>query len=73
MPVFQETANAARDLRILPSRALPLPRILPRPQLSASAEDKREVVVIGVSMRDDVTREVIAYISVERLARVVFS
>jgi hypothetical protein len=73
MPLFQETANAARDLRILPSRALPLPRISPRPQLSASAEDKREVVVIGVSMEDDVTREVVAYISVERLARVVFS
>ncbi|KAF2993749.1 hypothetical protein E8E13_001047 [Curvularia kusanoi] len=44
MPVFQETSNAARDLRILPSRALPLPRLSPRPQCS---EEKREVVVIG--------------------------
>lgn len=73
MPVFQETANAARDLRILPSRALPLPRLSPRPQSSAIAEDKREVVVIGVSMGENVTREVTAYISVERLAQVVFS
>lgn len=47
MPVFQETANSARDLRILPSRALPLPRISLKPSENAS-QDQREVVVIGV-------------------------
>jgi len=49
MPVFQEASDAARDLRILPSRALPLPRLSSRPDFSPTAEDKREVVVIGVS------------------------
>jgi hypothetical protein len=73
MPVFQETANATRELRILPSRAPPLPRLSPKPQLSASAEDKREVVVIGVSTRVDVIRKVIAYKLVGRPAQVVFS
>ncbi|XP_014557645.1 hypothetical protein COCVIDRAFT_96672 [Bipolaris victoriae FI3] len=47
MPVFQETSNAARDLRILPSRALPLPRLSARPEPLSSAEESREVVVIG--------------------------
>ncbi|KAI9148172.1 3-hydroxybenzoate 4-monooxygenase [Paramyrothecium foliicola] len=47
MPVFQETSNAARDLRILPSRAPPLPRLSPKPDLSFTEEEKREVVVIG--------------------------
>jgi hypothetical protein len=50
MPVFQETSNAARDLRILPSRAPPLPRLSPEPGFESSAEEKREVVVIGVSI-----------------------
>jgi phenol 2-monooxygenase len=50
MPVFQETSNAARDLRILPSRALPLPRLSPKPDYSLSAEEKHEVVVIGVGV-----------------------
>lgn len=50
MPVFQETSNAARDLRILSSRALPLPRLSPphKSSSTASTEDQREVVVIGV-------------------------
>ncbi|OAQ60222.1 FAD binding domain-containing protein [Pochonia chlamydosporia 170] len=47
MPVFQETSNAARDLRILPSRAPPLPRLSPEPAHSETSEDNREVVVIG--------------------------
>src|ERR1700712_2820554 len=46
MPVFQETAYEARDLRILPSRELPLPRLSSK---SARSEDgEYEVVVIGV-------------------------
>lgn len=45
MPVFQETADASRDLRVLPSRALPLPRI--GPDGPPSAQDHREVVVVG--------------------------
>jgi len=49
MPVFRETAHAARDLRILPSRVLPLPRRTPRPQKHAENDEKYEVVVIGVS------------------------
>jgi hypothetical protein len=48
MPVFQETAHAARDLRILPSRALPLPRLSPRPQVNTGTDEKYEVIVIGV-------------------------
>ncbi|KAF4441105.1 hypothetical protein F53441_12134 [Fusarium austroafricanum] len=47
MPVFQETSNSARDLRILPSRALPLPRLCQRPDYTDSPEEHREVVVIG--------------------------
>ncbi|KAL1303744.1 hypothetical protein AAFC00_007087 [Neodothiora populina] len=49
MPVFQETSSAARDLRILPSRASPLPRVTPIPNggLSTNGLDRREVVVIG--------------------------
>jgi hypothetical protein len=50
MPVFQETSSAARDLRISPSRALPLPRLSPKPDHSLSAEEKHEVVVIGVGV-----------------------
>lgn len=46
MPVFRETAYAARDLRILPSRVLPLPRRTPRPQKHAGSDEKYEVVVI---------------------------
>ncbi|KAF2659394.1 putative phenol monooxygenase [Lophiostoma macrostomum CBS 122681] len=47
MPVFQETSSAARDLRILPSRSLPLPRLSPKPGHCSSSEENREVVVIG--------------------------
>ncbi|EWZ30786.1 hypothetical protein BFJ63_vAg7667 [Fusarium oxysporum f. sp. narcissi] len=47
MPVFQETSNAARDQRILPSRALPLPRLSQQPDLSNVSEEHKEVVVIG--------------------------
>lgn len=49
MPVFQETSNSARDLRILPSRALPLPRLSEKPDFTNTSEEQREVVVIGVS------------------------
>ncbi|CAD0087747.1 unnamed protein product [Aureobasidium vineae] len=44
MPVFEETSDARRDLRILPSRALPLPRFSPK---TSTTGDEREVVVIG--------------------------
>ncbi|CAF3596620.1 unnamed protein product [Fusarium graminearum] len=47
MPVFQETSNSARDLRILPSRALPLPRLSEKPDFTNTSEEQREVVVIG--------------------------
>jgi phenol 2-monooxygenase len=49
MAIFQDTSNAARDLRILPSRALPLPRLSPKPNNISNTEENREVVVIGVS------------------------
>ena len=49
MAIFQDTSNAKRDLRILPSRALPLPRLSPKPNNPSSTEENREVVVIGVS------------------------
>lgn len=46
MPVFTEFATSYRDLRILPSRAQPLPRL----KLNESpATQNFEVVVIGVS------------------------
>ncbi|CAD0015202.1 unnamed protein product [Aureobasidium pullulans] len=44
MPVFEETGTEYRDLRILPSRALPLPRLSPR---VSTSENDREVVVVG--------------------------
>ncbi|KAF4951218.1 hypothetical protein FGADI_7623 [Fusarium gaditjirri] len=47
MPVFQETSNSSRDQRILPSRALPLPRLSQQPDLSNVSEELKEVVVIG--------------------------
>jgi hypothetical protein len=53
MPVFQETSNAARDLRISPSRAPPLPRLSPKSDYTSSAEEKREVVVIGVGVHQN--------------------
>lgn len=49
MPVFQETSSSARDLRILPSRALPLPRLSQQPDCTNTSEERREIVVIGVS------------------------
>jgi phenol 2-monooxygenase (NADPH) len=48
MPVFRENVHAARDLRILPSRALPLPRRSPPHQQHTNNDEKYEVVVIGV-------------------------
>jgi phenol 2-monooxygenase len=48
MPVFQEKSNSARDLRILPSTARPLPRLSPLPTQDAEGRDKYEVVVAGV-------------------------
>ncbi|KAL7911025.1 putative phenol monooxygenase [Trichoderma velutinum] len=50
MPVFQETSTKSRELRILPSVELPLPRLTP--SLARSLNDdgsveKYEVVVIG--------------------------
>jgi phenol 2-monooxygenase len=50
MPVFQETSNAARDLRILPSRAPPLPRLSRKPDDLGTEEETREIVVIGVGL-----------------------
>ncbi|KAG8668152.1 hypothetical protein FPOAC1_007525 [Fusarium poae] len=47
MPVFQETSSSARDLRILPSRALPLPRLSEKPDCTNTVDEQREVVVIG--------------------------
>ncbi|KAF4447808.1 hypothetical protein F53441_8712 [Fusarium austroafricanum] len=47
MPLFKETSNSSRDIRILPSRAQPLPRLSLRPDLSNVSEEHREVVVIG--------------------------
>jgi phenol 2-monooxygenase len=46
MPVFTEFATAYRDLRILPSRAQPLPRL---GSTGSPATENFEVVVIGVS------------------------
>lgn len=48
MPVFTEDSGRDRDARILPSRELPLPRISQRPTAVNTAEEQREVVVIGV-------------------------
>jgi len=45
MPVFQETADSSRDLRVLPSRAIPLPRI--DHDSTSNAHNHREVVVVG--------------------------
>lgn len=73
MPVFQETSNSARDLRILPSRALPLPRVSPIPDFSLSEEESREVVVIGVSVELGHREDVITHMFVFRLGRVGFS
>ena len=49
MPVFQETAHKERDLRINPTIEPPLPRLTPRPDLSAARDgiERHEVVVIG--------------------------
>jgi hypothetical protein len=50
MPVFTETSSASRDLRILPSFALPLPRLSPAiPEHVVAGEERYEVVAIGVS------------------------
>jgi len=51
MPVFEEKSNTARDLRILPSRAPPLPRLSASHEngLSSETAQQHEVVVIGVS------------------------
>jgi hypothetical protein len=65
MPVFQETSSAARDLRVLPSRARPLPRLSPRPSDPAGdAVDQREVVVIGVSRHAVVGWSILSYVTI---------
>lgn len=46
MPVFTEHSAAARDLRVLPSFALPLPRLAPNFQ-PESTDEQYEVVVVG--------------------------
>jgi hypothetical protein len=56
MPVFEETADERRDLRILPSRALPLPRLTPE---TSSTDGEREVVVVGVSVQKSNSNDVI--------------
>lgn len=48
MPVFHEISHSARDLRILPSIARPLPRLSPRPTQQAEVRNEYEVVVVGV-------------------------
>lgn len=50
MPVFQETSDAFRDQRILPSLELPLPRLSPSASLSSGELERHEVAVIGVSL-----------------------
>lgn len=45
MPVFTEFATASRELRVLPSFALPLPRLSPPLE---KKEDRYEVVIAGV-------------------------
>lgn len=49
MPVFQEEAGANRDSRIYPCRALPLPRLAPKPVENDESLERYEVVIIGVS------------------------
>ena len=53
MPVFVENANSSRDLRVLPSLAPPLPRLLEEsfPNLvnGATKGEQYDVVVVGVS------------------------
>lgn len=73
MPVFQETSNAARDLRILHSRALPLPRLSTRPGPFSGAQESREVVVIGVSIEAITKKNAITDTFAIRLDRAVFS
>ncbi|EPS28523.1 hypothetical protein PDE_03469 [Penicillium oxalicum 114-2] len=46
MPVFTEHSAAARDLRVLPSFAAPLPRLAPNFQ-PESTDEQYEVVVVG--------------------------
>src|ERR1700722_10850528 len=50
MPVFQEAAGSDRDLRVLPSRAPPLPRLTPDPAADQDSRERYEVVVIGVRL-----------------------
>ncbi|KAJ5947865.1 hypothetical protein N7466_000880 [Penicillium verhagenii] len=48
MPVFTECASSSRDLRVLPSFAPPLPRLVPQfaPENSPE-EEKYEVLIVG--------------------------
>lgn len=54
MPVFVDEATAARDRRVLPSYAPRLPRISSESTAvvngDAGADEKYEVVVVGVSV-----------------------
>ncbi|KAJ5777009.1 Phenol hydroxylase C-terminal dimerization [Penicillium odoratum] len=45
MPVFTQHASSSRDLRVLPSFAPPLPRLLP--PFEPGTEEKYEVLVVG--------------------------
>ena len=50
MPVFTEFSSKSRDLRVLPSFALPLPRLtLPFQRTRNDGVERYEVVVVGVS------------------------
>lgn len=50
MPVFTEYASKSRDLRVLPSFSLPVPRLTPpfEPTVNDGVE-RYEVVIVGVS------------------------
>jgi hypothetical protein len=67
MPVFEETADERRDLRILPSRALPLPRLTPK---TLSTDGEREVVVVGVSAQKSNLNDIIpiVYLRLDQVA-----
>jgi hypothetical protein len=51
MPVFTETANSQRDLRVLPLRAQPLSRLNDE---ATGSEENFEVIVIGVGAPKEV-------------------
>jgi phenol 2-monooxygenase len=53
MPVFTEYSTSSRDLRVLPSFAPPLPRLTPTFE-SDDTEEKYEVVIVGVTLPEQV-------------------